>query len=144
MEWGKEWQKSGTGSDNYRTNIIEALIGEMKAKGYGGCLQRAWAMMMNLGCRFENATKQELLEKALTYEPLDLLTKESVLIMKLVSQVVGWEDEALMAAFLPLIPTVRQLGLAPDYTIRQVCGCGDSQAVAAGTARLCDRETPPE
>ena len=48
--WGSENQHSGTGQDNYRTNIIEFLIGylathpnDLGAVEACNCLQRAWA-----------------------------------------------------------------------------------------------------
>ena len=64
QHWGEEGQRSGTGPDNTRTNLLESILNNMGPKS-GRYTQRAWEMVYLYYLQYPNLTRQQLLAQAL-------------------------------------------------------------------------------
>jgi hypothetical protein len=73
--WGPEGQKSGTGQDNDRTNLLESILANMGPMGQR--TQRAWDFMLRYHARHPDfITRQEFLRCALVDPAMDIFTDE--------------------------------------------------------------------
>ena len=128
QEWGQEHQRSGVGQDNYRTNLLEALLQCMGRDGRN--LQRAWRMMRKYSVLHANLSRRQLLAQALQDPRTDLLTEEDATMRRLVAASGdGWEDDTLVDQALLLVPEVRRTGRAPDYDVLcALTGCSSGNS----------------
>ena len=60
--WGPERQRSGTGQDTDRTNLLDAILSVM-GKEYGARTQLAWNLVRRYANRHPDMTRQPCLAK---------------------------------------------------------------------------------
>ena len=94
-EWGAEYQKSGQGVDNYRTNLLEAMMGYMGREGRS--LQTAWRMIRKYSSMHAEQPREQLLKMALADSRNDILSYEDATMRHIAKQVSGgWENDDLV------------------------------------------------
>ena len=126
--WGSEYQRSGKGPDNDRTNLLEAILAVMGSEGIR--TQRAWLLVRRYAMKHPNLTRQSLLQQALTDGDTCIYIEEDAIAQALMKESDrDWDDEACVKLSW-LFPFVLQTSRVPDYPmICEVTGCSPKNNV---------------
>ena len=125
--WGQEKQKSGTGPDNARTNLLEAILavtGEKK----GARTQRAWRLMRRHMNRHW-LPRADLLRRALTDPATDIYTEDDSVAERIARSLDKWWEMEFADQIKTLFPHLRKRGenAFPDnYSLCCCTGCGSN------------------
>ena len=115
--WGAEGQKSGRGSDNDRTNLLEAILGQMGSDGKS--TQRAWDLFDRYSLRYPTLTRQELLQQALEDTCPDIYTHDIALANAIMQELDQSWNTGKCVQFQLLFPYLREHSEVPLY--REMC-----------------------
>ena len=85
--WGPQYQKSGKGPDNARTNLLESIVSIMLPAGYGQTTQRVWLMMRYYCDQFpRTTTRQDVYDRALVDPARNTFTDDDRIAIELLQE----------------------------------------------------------
>ena len=128
QHWGEEGQRSGTGPDNTRTNLLESILNNMGPKS-GRYTQRAWEMVYLYYLQYPNLNRQELLTQALNDRVTTVINEDYLTAKEIALTLCQRRSPDFLQKAAQLFMFVRRNRKPPDY--RDICnitGCSNKNA----------------
>ena len=150
--WGSEFQKSGKGPDNDRTNLLEAILGCMGIQ-HGAKTQFAWNLVRRYALRHD-LPREQFLRKALYDTSTDMYSEDDAIAEDIMNHFNRAWDIEICVKLTSLFHYVREHSVTPDYAaISAIAGCSHNNSElkqlywnASDRFRLChlpcDRNLP--
>ena len=128
QHWGEEGQRSGTGPDNTRTNLLESILNNMGPRS-GRYTQRAWEMVYLYYLQYPNLNRQQLLVKALNDKVTTVINDDYLTAKGIAFTLCQIRSPDFLQKAAKLFEFVRTHGISPDYwEICKITGCSNKNA----------------
>ena len=128
QHWGEEGQRSGTGPDNTRTNLLESILNNMGPKS-GRYTQRAWEMVYLYYLQYPNLNRQQLLAQALNDPSTTVINEDYLTAKEIALTLCQIRSPDFLQKAAKLFKFVRTNRRSPDYwDICDITGCSNKNA----------------
>ena len=128
QHWGEEGQRSGTGPDNTRTNLLESILNNMGPKS-GRYTQRAWEMVYLYYLQYPNLNRQQLLAQALNDPSTTVINEDYLKAKEIALTLCQKRSPDFLQKAAKLFGFVRTHRKSPDYwDICDITGCSNKNA----------------